>query len=106
MAKQSDKQQEIVERVMHDFGHGDLKTGTGAPVKSRKQAIAIALSEAGESNQQTPAQNRKRLRKTSAREQRDAQRAPTRASLYEEARRRNLPGRSTMSKAELEQALR
>jgi hypothetical protein len=30
---------------------------------------------------------------------------PTRAELYDEARRRNLPGRSTMTKAELQRAL-
>jgi Family of unknown function (DUF5872) len=33
-------------------------------------------------------------------------REPTKADLYEEARRRDLPGRSSMSKAELAQALK
>ena len=37
----------IVEEEMHRFKHGDLHSGKGGPrVKSRKQAIAIALSEA------------------------------------------------------------
>lgn len=36
-----------VERVMHAFKEGDLRSGSGAPVKKRKQAIAIALSERG-----------------------------------------------------------
>jgi uncharacterized membrane protein YkoI len=35
-----------VEKVMHEYKHGDLKSSSGAKVKSKKQAIAIALSEA------------------------------------------------------------
>jgi len=40
-----------VEKVMHEFKSGDLHSGSkkGPVVKSRKQAIAIALSEAGKS---------------------------------------------------------
>ena len=35
-------------KVMHEFKTGTLHSGKGGPVvKSRKQAIAIALSEAG-----------------------------------------------------------
>ena len=37
----------IVEEEMHRFKHGQLHSGKGGKkVKSRKQAIAIALSEA------------------------------------------------------------
>jgi hypothetical protein len=36
-----------VERAMHEFKRGELKSGgSGKTVKSRKQAIAIGLSEA------------------------------------------------------------
>ena len=36
-----------VEKVMHEFKRGELKSGrSGRTVKSRKQAIAIGLSEA------------------------------------------------------------
>jgi hypothetical protein len=40
-----------VEKVMHEFKHGKLHSGSkkGPQVKSRKQAIAIAMSEAGKS---------------------------------------------------------
>ena len=40
-----------VEKVMHEFKTGELHSGSkkGPVVKSRKQAIAIALSEAGKS---------------------------------------------------------
>ena len=38
-----------VQKVMHEFKTGTLHTGSkkGPVVKSRKQAIAIAMSEAG-----------------------------------------------------------
>jgi len=38
-----------VGKVMHEFKHGDLKSSTGKKVKSRKQAVAIAMSESGQS---------------------------------------------------------
>lgn len=34
-----------VEKVMHEFKTGQLRSGSGQRVRSRKQAIAIALSE-------------------------------------------------------------
>jgi hypothetical protein len=40
-------------RVMHEFKHGELKSGSGGKagkVQSRRQAVAIALNEAGASN--------------------------------------------------------
>jgi Family of unknown function (DUF6496) len=69
--RESEPQKETVERVMHEFKHGELKSGnSGQKVKSRKQAVAIALSEAGESNQQTPKENKEHLRRTKAKERR------------------------------------
>ena len=40
-----------VEKVMHEYRVGSLRSGSasGPKVKNRKQAIAIALSEAGKS---------------------------------------------------------
>ena len=42
------KGQSKVHKVMHEFKHGKLHSGSksGPKVKSRKQAVAIALSEA------------------------------------------------------------
>ena len=39
-------------KVMHEFKHGELHSGSksGPKVKSRKQAIAIAMSESGQGN--------------------------------------------------------
>lgn len=36
-----------VEKTMHEFKQGKLKSGSGKKVTSRKQAIAIGLSEEG-----------------------------------------------------------
>lgn len=40
-----------VAKVMHEYKHGQLHSGskTGPKVTSRKQAVAIAMSEAGKS---------------------------------------------------------
>ena len=47
MTKESPKFQKTVEKAMHKYKRGQLKSGvSGVVVKSRKQAIAIALSEA------------------------------------------------------------
>lgn len=69
--RESEPQKETVERVMHEYKHGELRSGTsGRKVKSRRQAVAIALSEAGASNQQTPKENEEHLRHTKAKERR------------------------------------
>lgn len=47
----SRRQRRKVKKVMHEFKHGELKAGRGrrGKVKSRRQAIAIAMSESGQS---------------------------------------------------------
>ncbi len=112
MAKQNKAQQDTIGRVMHEFKHGELDRGQGGKVRNPKQAIAIALSEAGASNRQSPATNKRRLADTKRKEQAAPRRdggptraAPTRAALYDEATRRGIAGRSRMGKAELQKAL-
>ena len=71
MAKESDAQKEVTGRVMHEFKHGELKSGKrgkGGKVKNRKQAIAIALSEAGASQYNSKSKNRRNLAKTKHKE--------------------------------------
>jgi hypothetical protein len=43
----SKKKQAKVEKVMGEYKRGTLKSSSGAKVKSKKQAVAIAMSEAG-----------------------------------------------------------
>lgn len=116
MPQENEAQRKTTSRVMHEFKHGELESGPGGKagtVKSRKQAIAIALHEAGASREQTPAENRRSLRRTKAKEahgetamqEKEGKHAVTRDQLEEEARKRHIPGRSRMSKAQLQQAL-
>jgi hypothetical protein len=63
MAKYSKKSQGKVGKVMHEYKEGKLKSGPqgkGGKVKSRKQAIAIGLSEARKSGAKVPAPKKKK----------------------------------------------
>ena len=54
MAKYSKKAGEKVEEAMHEEKKGTLKTGSGKKVTSKKQAIAIGLSEAKKEGAKVP----------------------------------------------------
>ncbi len=55
MAKYGKKAQKSVKRAMHKMKRGKLKSGrSGKTVKSRKQAIAIGLSEARKKGAKVP----------------------------------------------------
>jgi len=55
MAKYSKKASDKVEKVMHEKKRGTLKSGrSGKKVTSRKQAIAIGLSEARKAGAKVP----------------------------------------------------
>jgi len=130
MAKQqSPKQKQIVSRVMHEFKHGELEQGAGGKVKNPRQAIAIALSEAGASNAQSTTENRKQMKKSQSEERRgktgvqqkarqqkesatahgatggSAKAGTSRAELYRRAQEAEIPGRSRMTKDELQRSL-
>ena len=67
MAKYGKKAADKVERAMHERKRGTLKSGgSGRRVTSRKQAIAIGLSEAREAGAKVPKKkgSRKGGRKT------------------------------------------
>ena len=69
--RESESQKETVGRVMHEFKHGELRSGGGGKkVKNPRQAVAIVLSEAGASNQQSPEENKRHLRRTKEKERR------------------------------------
>jgi hypothetical protein len=55
MARYGRKAQQSVKRAMHKRKHGTLKSGrSGKTVKSRKQAVAIGLSEARRKGAKVP----------------------------------------------------
>ena len=43
-----------IRKVMKEFKEGELKSSSGAKVKNRKQAVAIALSEARSAGAKIP----------------------------------------------------
>ena len=138
---------------MHEFKHGELKSGPGGKagkVKSRRQAIAIALKEAGASKYESESENKRNLTKSEhkeargetaqqeregkshvgARGRRESSRAmggkdarkttargrkaartrarngsATKEQLYQRAKTQHIPGRSKMTKRQLENAL-
>jgi len=55
----SSKGKAKVQKVMSEFKQGELKSSSGAKVKTRKQAVAIALSEARDAGAKIPAQKAK-----------------------------------------------
>jgi hypothetical protein len=73
MAKYGRKAQQKVERAMHERKHGSLRSGrSGKRVTSRKQAIAIGLSEARKAGGKVP---KKRSSKRSSGRKRSTKRS-------------------------------
>ena len=61
MARYGKKAQSKVRRAMHERKRGTLRSGrSGKKVTSRKQAIAIGLSEARRAGAKVPRRRRKR----------------------------------------------
>jgi hypothetical protein len=55
MNKYGKKAQKKIEKVLHEFKEGDLKSGkSNKKVTSRKQAIAIGISEARKEGDKVP----------------------------------------------------
>lgn len=152
MPQTNASQRRTVGRVMHEFKHGELKrgpSGKGGKVKNPRQAIAIALKEAGASKYESKSENKKNLAKSKRKEARgetaqqeregkshvgargrresssavrgkngkhhatrknksqrsQGRNGATKRELYAKAQRRGIPGRSKMSKQQLENAL-
>ena len=66
MARHGKKASKKVERAMHERKEGTLRSGrSGKKVTSRKQAIAIGLSEARQEGKKVPKKSSSRKSKTS-----------------------------------------
>ena len=92
MPKTSPRQRKTIGRVMHEYEHGELKSGPegkGGKVKSRRQAIAIALNEAGASKYESPKENRENLDEAQRSERRNL---PARDGRQIPCRRKRTPG--------------
>jgi hypothetical protein len=94
MAKYSKKAQEKVEKSMHERKHGTLKSGSGKKVKSRKQAIAIGLSEARKEGAKVP--KKKASKKSSAKK--TTKKSSSKKSSTKKSSAKKGGGKSTKSK--------
>ncbi len=91
MAKYSKKAQDKVEQVMREKKRGTLKSGrSGKKVTSRKQAIAIGLSEAREAGAKVPP---KKAAKKTARKKSATKKSATKRSAAR--KRTTTPGKKT-----------
>lgn len=54
MTKYSEKAHDKVHKALHEQKEGALKSGSGKKVTSRKQAVAIGLSEARKEGAKAP----------------------------------------------------
>jgi hypothetical protein len=71
MAKTSMSQRKTMGRVMHEYKHGELKSGArgkAGKVKNPRQAVAIALKEAGASKYESKGENKRNLARTKRKE--------------------------------------
>jgi len=64
MAKYSKKAGEKVEQALHEKKEGTLKSGSGKKVTSKKQAIAIGLSEARKEGAKVPKKKKETAKKS------------------------------------------
>jgi hypothetical protein len=79
--KYSKKASKKVEKVMRERKRGTLRSGrSGKRVTSRKQAIAIGLSEARRSGAKVPRRRKKRTAKRRTAKRRTTRRSTRRAS--------------------------
>lgn len=61
--KYSKGAQKKVKKAMHERKRGTLRSGSGKKVKSKKQAIAIGLSEARKEGKKVPKKKSKKSKK-------------------------------------------
>jgi hypothetical protein len=66
MPKYGKKASEKVEKAMHERKKGTLKSGSGKKVTSKKQAIAIGLSEARKEGGKVPRKKSSTKKKSSS----------------------------------------
>jgi hypothetical protein len=85
MAQYGKKAQQKVKRALHERKRGTLKSGSGKTVRSRKQAIAIGLSEAREEGGKVPARKSARKKTTTKKTTRRA--APKKKTTRKKATR-------------------
>jgi len=102
MAKYSKKAGDKVGRAIHEQKQGTLKSGSGQKVTSRKQAIAIGLSEAREEGAKVPAKKTARkktaTKKKAAPKKKAAAKKGTAAKKRTHAKKKSNPRKKTANR--------
>lgn len=101
MAKYSKKAQDKIEKVMHEMKRGTLKSGgSGKKVTSRKQAIAIGISEARDAGAKVPKKAAKKgaAKRRSARKTAQKSRGPVKRTTTKRAAVKKRGARKTASR--------
>jgi hypothetical protein len=62
MAKKQSRGRRKVKKVLGEYKRGSLRSSSGRRVRKRKQAVAIALSEARKSGARIPRKGRRKTR--------------------------------------------
>jgi hypothetical protein len=98
MAKYSKKAGQKVEKAMHERKHGTLKSGgSGKKVTSRKQAIAIGLSEAREEGAKVP--KKKAAKKTARKKAAPKKKAAKKTASKKTARKKTASKKTARKKS-------
>ncbi len=96
MAKYSKGSGEEVKEALHEMKEGKLETGTGKKVTSRKQAIAIGLSEAREKGEKVP--TKKGASKKGTSKKTAAKKSSTKKSAAKKGSTKKSPAKKSSSK--------
>ncbi|HEX7692639.1 MAG TPA: DUF6496 domain-containing protein [Sediminibacterium sp.] len=95
--KYSKGAQKKVEKAMHERKHGTLKSGrSGKKVTSRKQAIAIGLSEAREEGKKVP--SKKTAKKTTSRKKTTRKKTASKKTASKKTTRKSAPKKTSRKK--------
>jgi hypothetical protein len=99
MAAYGNKASEKVEKAMHERKRGTLKSGrSGKTVKSRKQAIAIGLSEARAAGGKVPAKRNGAAKKAGSARKSTAKKAGARKTAGRKTTARKSTARKSSTK--------
>lgn len=69
-----------MQKTMHEYKHGQLKSGGRKKVKSRKQAIAIGLSESRRAGAKVPPKKKTASKKSSSSRKSSAKKSSSKKS--------------------------
>ena len=99
MARYGKKAQSKVKKAMHERKAGTLKSGrSGKKVKSRKQAIAIGLSEARKAGGKVPKKSSSSKKKSSSKRKPAAKKRASSTRKPSAKRKSSAKGKSSSSK--------